>query len=171
MMWPVGALAVLSIVGGWIQVPGGWAAVDAFLEPVAASLQEPAGWMEALSPLLSVGVALIGIVLAWQLWGRGGDVPARLRARFPGTARTLEHKLWFDEAYDLLFYEPASRLAVLLGKAIETPIVLGSVGELAGGVRALGRRIATTQTGVLRSYAILIAVGAAVILLVFIAVR
>jgi NADH-quinone oxidoreductase subunit L len=170
MMWPIAALVVLSIVGGWIQVPGGWSAVDTFLEPAAAALQEPEAWMEVLSPLLSVGVALVGIALAWQLWGRAGDAPERLRARFPWLARALEKKLYFDEAYDLLFYEPASRLAVALGRVVEVPL-LGSPGEIAGGVRALGRRFAALQTGVLRTYAILIGVGAAVIVLVFIAVR
>jgi NADH-quinone oxidoreductase subunit L len=171
MMWPVAVLAVLSVVGGLIQVPGGWSAVDTFLEPVAESLQEPAGWMEALSPLLSLGFVAIGIVLAWQFWGRPSEEPARLRARFPWVARTLEKKAYFDEAYDIVFYEPASRLALFLNRAVETPLVLGSVSEIAGGVRSLGRRVASVQTGLLRTYAILIAASAAVILLVFIAVR
>jgi NADH-quinone oxidoreductase subunit L len=170
MMWPIGVLAVLSVVGGFIEVPGGWSAVDTFLEPVAESLQEPEAWMEAASPLLSVGFAAIGIVLAWQLWGRPGEKPARVRARFPAVASALEQKLYFDRAYDVVFYEPASRLAAFLGRAIEAPI-LGSAGEIAGGVRSLGRRVAATQTGVLRVYAILIAASAAVIVLVFIAVR
>jgi NADH-quinone oxidoreductase subunit L len=171
MMWPVAALAVLSVIGGWIQVPGGWTAVDTFLEPVARSLQEPAGWMEVLSPLLSVGVALLGIGLAWRIWGRRAEGAEALRARVPWAARALEHKLYFDEAYNLVFYEPASRLASGLGRFLEAPLVLGSVGGIADGVRALGRRIAALQTGVLRSYAILVAAGAAVIILVFIAVR
>jgi NADH-quinone oxidoreductase subunit L len=170
MMWPVGVLAVLSVVGGFIEVPGGWTAVDTFLEPVAESLHEPAAWMEIFSPIMSVGFAAIGIALAWQFWGRPSERPAQVRARFPWAARTLEKKLYFDEAYDIVFYEPASRLATFLGRAIEAPI-LGSAGEIAGGVRSLGRRVAATQTGVLRIYAILIAASAAVILLVFIAVR
>jgi len=94
-----------------------------------------------------------------------------VRARYPWAARTLEKKAYFDEAYDAAFYEPANRLALFLGRAVETPLVLGSVSEIAGGVRSLGRRVAAVQTGVLRTYAILIAAGAAVILLVFIAVR
>ena len=94
-----------------------------------------------------------------------------MRARFPWVARTLEKKAYFDEAYDIVFYEPASRLALFLNRAIETPLVLGSVSEIAGGVRSLGRRVASVQTGLLRTYAILIAASAAVILLVFIAVR
>jgi NADH-quinone oxidoreductase subunit L len=171
MMWPLAALFVLTVVGGWIQVPGGWGAVDTFLEPVAASLTDPAGWMKAFSPILSVAVALAGIVLAWKLWGRPSGVPELLRLRAPWAARALEHKLWFDEAYDLAFYEPASRVAVALGRRVEAPVLLGWVGGIAASVRDAGRAIARTQSGVLRSYAILIALGAAVIVLVFITVR
>jgi NADH-quinone oxidoreductase subunit L len=171
MMWPVAVLAGLAAVGGFIQVPGGWAAVNTFLEEVAHPLQEPEGWMEVLSPILSVGVALLGIVLAWRFWGTASDVPARLRARFPQVARTLEHKLWFDEAYDALFSRPSSRLALARGRVVEAPLLLRTPGDVADSVRGLGRRLSTAQTGVLRSYAILIALGAAVVVLVFIAVR
>jgi NADH-quinone oxidoreductase subunit L len=171
MMWPVAVLAVLSVVGGWIQVPGGWAAVDTFLEPVAESLVHAEAWMEVLSPIVSVSVALVGILVAWRLWGQPSDVPERLRARYPAVVRALEHKLYFDEAYDALFYRPANRLALALGRVVEGPLVLGSSGGIADGVRALGRRLSTVQTGVLRSYAILVALGAAIILLVFILVR
>jgi NADH-quinone oxidoreductase subunit L len=171
MMWPVGILAVLSVVGGWIQVPGGWSAVNDFLEPVAPSLTEPAGWMEAFSPILSVAVAIAGIAVAWQIWGRRTELSDRIRRRVPATTRALEHKLYFDEAYDAAFYEPASRTATWLGRSVEAPLVLGSVGAIAEGIRALGARLSTAQTGVLRSYAILVAAGAAVIILVFIAVR
>jgi NADH-quinone oxidoreductase subunit L len=127
--------------------------------------------MEVLSPIVSVSVALVGILLAWRFWGQPSDVPERLRARYPAVVRALEHKLYFDEAYDALFYRPAHRLALVLGRVVEGPLILGSSGGIADGVRALGRRLATAQTGVLRSYAILVALGAAVILLVFILVR
>jgi NADH-quinone oxidoreductase subunit L len=171
MMWPVAALVVLTIAGGWIQVPGGWTAVDTWLEPAARSLQEPAGWMEVLSPILSVGVALAGIALAWRLWGLRSDLPERARRRYPWAARTLEHKLYFDEAYDAAFYEPSSRLALLLGRRIEQPLVLGSVGGMARGVRGLAGRVASTQSGLLRFYALALAAGLAVLVLVFLAVQ
>ena len=171
MVWPVAALVVLTIVGGWIQVPGGWTAVDTFLEPVAASLQEPAGWMEVLSPLLSVAVAVAGIALAWKLWGLRSDVPATLRGRFPRAAQALERKLYFDEAYDLAFSRPSSRLALALGRFVEAPLVLASAGGIARSVRALAGRVAATQTGLLRFYALALAAGLAVLILVFIAVQ
>ena len=127
--------------------------------------------MEVVSPLLSVERRAHRHRARLALWGRPSDAPARLRARFAGVARTLEHKLYFDEAYDVVFYRPAYRLALFLDRAVETPLVLGSAGGIAGGVRALGRRVAAVQTGLLRAYAILDRAGAAVIVLVFILVR
>jgi NADH-quinone oxidoreductase subunit L len=171
MMWPVGILAVLAAVAGWLQVPGGWAAVDTWLEPVAPSIHEAGGGLLVFSVAASIVAALVGVGVAWRLYGTRSDVPARLRARFPWAARTLEHKFYFDELYDRLFYEPASRGAVLLERAIERPLVLGTVGEIASTVRGFGRRVAATQTGLLRLYALLIAGGLAVLVVVFLAVQ
>ena len=64
--------------------------------------------------LASLALAVAGIWLAWRWYGRPSDVPERTRKRLPWAARTLEHKFYFDEAYDLAFYEPASRKAIFL---------------------------------------------------------
>ena len=39
----------------------------------------------------------------------------------PGIWRVLEHKLYFDEAYDALFYRPAAALSVALRRNVEEP--------------------------------------------------
>ena len=171
MMLPIGALVVLTIVAGFIQVPGGWHAVDTWLEPAAESLQEPSTWMEVVSPIAAVGVALLGSLLAWRFWGRQSDVPARTRSNHPVAARAFESKLYFDEAYDWIFVKPTQRIATFLRRRIEGPLVLGSVGEIGSSVRDLGQRLSRVQSGLLRSYALVLAAGLAVIALVFISVR
>ncbi|MGH3037719.1 MAG: hypothetical protein ACRDMU_11115, partial [Gaiellaceae bacterium] len=85
-------------------------------------------------------------------------------------ARTLEHKLYFDEAYDVAFYEASSRLAVWLGRWVEDPLILRSVGGLATGVRDLSGRVAATQTGGVRAYVLALAMGLAVLAVVFLLV-
>ena len=160
-------LAALSVVGGWIQFAGLWHPLSDFLAPVAEPLVEPTGTQDLVTSILAVGMGLAGMLIAWQLYGvRRAQLP---EARF--WRRLLEHKLYFDEAYDALFYRPANRLALFLGRTVEAPIVLGSAGGIADGVRALGHRLAAVQTGILRSYAILVTLAAAVIVLVFILVR
>ena len=44
-------------------------------------------------------------------------------------ARALEHKFYFDELYDLVFYRPSVALARGLGLVVERPIT-GSVDEV-----------------------------------------
>jgi NADH-quinone oxidoreductase subunit L len=171
MMWPCVILAVLAAVAGWLQVPGGWAAVDTWLEPAAESITEAHGGLLVLSVVGSIVAAATGVALAWRLYGRRSAVPARLRARFPQVAALLEHKFYFDELYDRVAYEPASRVAVFLDRKIERPLVLSPPEDVGSGTRDLGRRVAATQSGLLRLYALLIAGGLVVLVVVFLAVQ
>jgi NADH-quinone oxidoreductase subunit L len=170
MAWPVAILAVLSVVGGWLQVPWGWDLVNQWLEPVAQSAEEATGLTFTLSVVASLALAVAGIWLAWLWYGRPSTVPERTRTRWPWAARTLEHKFYFDEAYDLAFYEPASRNATFLTRYVEQPLFLSSLGELGSSVRAASRRLSSLQTGYVREYALALAAGLAVLAIVFIVV-
>jgi NADH-quinone oxidoreductase subunit L len=170
MAWPVAILAVLSIFGGWLQVPWGWDLVNQWLEPVAESAEEATGATFTFSVIASLALAVAGIWLAWRWYGRPSEVPARTRSRWPRAARTLEHKFYFDEAYDLAFYEPASRNATFLTRYVEQPVFLSSLGELGSSVRTASRRLSGLQTGYVREYALALAAGLAVLAIVFILV-
>jgi NADH-quinone oxidoreductase subunit L len=170
MAWPVAILAVLSVVGGWLQVPWGWSLVNDWLEPVAQSTEEATGATLTFSVVASLALALAGIWLAWRWYGHPSDVPERARSRWAWAARTLEHKFYFDEAYDLAFYLPADRKARFLGRYVEEPVFLASLGELATGVRTISRRLSAVQTGFVREYAFALAAGLAVLAIVFILV-
>jgi NADH-quinone oxidoreductase subunit L len=167
MMWPVAVLTALSIVGGLLQIPGVWHAVDTWIEPVAESIPEAGGATAVFSALVALGAALGGIAVAWGLYRRPSEKPAEVRRRFPWAARTLEHKLYFDEAYDIVFYEPASRLATWLGRWFEEPVVLRSLGGLGIGVKDVSDRVAAAQTGRVRAYVLALAMGLAVLAVVF----
>jgi NADH-quinone oxidoreductase subunit L len=170
MAWPVGVLTVLSVIGGFLQVPWGWKLVDDWIDPVAQSAQEATGLTLTFSVAATTLIALAGIALAWKLWGRPSPVPERLRRRYPWAARTLEEKFYFDTAYDRAFYQPTSQAAVLATRYVEQPIFLRSLGELARGVRTVSDRLSDVQTGRVRSYAFAVVAGAAVLVLVFLAV-
>jgi NADH-quinone oxidoreductase subunit L len=170
MAWPVAVLAVLSVVGGLLQIPDLWHAVDDWIHPVAGSIEEASGSTALFSALAALGLSLAGIWLAWSLYGRRGYGPARARRRWPWAATALERKLYFDEAYDVVFYEPSSRLAIGLARFVERPLFLRSLTGLGGGVRLLAGRVAAAQTGLVRSYALALATGLAVIAIVFLTV-
>ena len=170
MAWPVGVLAVLSFVGGWLQVPWGWQLVTDWIDPVAESAAEATWTTLTFSVLASTALALAGIWLAWRWYGRPSSVPERARLRWPWAARTLEHKFYVDEAYDRVFYDPADRGSLVLTRYVEQPVFLASLGELGAGVRATARRLSAVQTGFVREYAFALAAGLAVLAVVFILV-
>jgi NADH-quinone oxidoreductase subunit L len=167
LTWPVAVLTVLAAFGGWLQFPPLWTPVTTWLDPVAKPLVEASGTEEAVSSIAAVALGLAGIWVAWLLYGaRTATVP-----RYARVQALLEHKFYFDEAYDAVFYRPAVFLARGLGRWIERPLVFGSIRELSEGVRDLGLGARRLQTGLVRTYAFAIAASLAVVTVVFVAVR
>jgi NADH-quinone oxidoreductase subunit L len=172
MTWVVGVLTLLAIVGGWLQVAGVWHPFGEWLDPIAVgrehlALVEPTVTEDYVTSALAVGLGLAGIGVAWILWGaRRRPVP---RAAF--LQRTLEHKFWFDELYDAVFYRPAVFVTTLFRRGVEEPLIDGSITGVTLGAREAGDALGEVQTGYLRSYALAIAGAVAVLVVVFVTVR
>jgi NADH-quinone oxidoreductase subunit L len=169
MLVPVGILAVLAVIGGWIQFAPFWHPLTNWLEPVARTLgvAEPKGWQELLSSVLAVALGLAGIGVAWAIYSDGRlAVP-----RFPALQRALEHKLYFDEAYDVLFYKPAAAVANYFRRTTEEEWILPVGGEFGQVTLEGGRLTRRLQTGLLRTYVLLLGTGMAVMAIVFLLVR
>jgi len=163
----VAVLTVLAAIGGFLQFANVWTPLTDWLEPVARPLVEASGTQELISSVFAVLLGLAGIGAAWVLYGaRTSPVP-----RFARVQRTLEHKFYFDELYDAVFYRPAVFIADGLARWIERPLVFGSVRELSQGIGRLGLDTSRLQTGLVRTYAFAIAASVAVVTLVFVAVR
>jgi NADH-quinone oxidoreductase subunit L len=164
---PVGVLAVLSVVGGWIQFSPWWHPIETWLQTVAEPIVSPESWQEWTSIALSLLLGLTGIGVAWAIYGAHRlAVP-----RVPWAQRTLEHKFWFDEAYDALFYAPAVFLADFLRRGVEQPLIADSGRDLGDDTRDFGGLVARIQTGLLRTYALAIASSVAVLAIVFVILK
>jgi NADH-quinone oxidoreductase subunit L len=167
MLWPVAILTVLSIVGGWIQFAPFWTPISNFLEPSAPPLVDATGTQELVSSIFAVGFGVAGIAVAWAIYAsRRVAVP-----RVPQLQSLLEHKFWFDELYDRLFYKPADWIARVSFRWFERPVILGSATEVALETQEAGRAVGRLQTGLLRAYALAFAFGIAALILVFILVK
>ena len=83
----------------------------------------------------------------------------------------LEHKLYFDELYDALFYRPAAAVSNALRRNVEEPVVERSLDEIGSGTIQVGGEVGRVQSGLLRTYAVAIAFSVAVLVVVFVAVR
>jgi NADH-quinone oxidoreductase subunit L len=172
MTWPVGILAVLAVVGGWLQVAGVWHPFGEWLDPIAfgrehLALVEPTVTQDYVTSALAVGLGVLGIFFAWTLYGaRSRPVP-----RNAAVQETLEHKFWFDELYDLIFYKPAVLLTRGLRRGVEEPLIGGSISGVTVGARETAGAVGGVQTGYLRSYALVIALGVAILVVVFVSVQ
>jgi NADH-quinone oxidoreductase subunit L len=164
---PVAVLTLLATIGGFLQIAGVWKPLADFLSVSAKPLVEPNATQDWLTALVSVSLGVAGIAVAWWLYGA-----RRLAApRLPYWQRLLEHKFYFDEIYDTLFYRPADELGRAEGVYVERPVIGGTVAEVAAGARDTGGILSHLQTGLLRSYALAIGAGLAVLVVVFISVR
>jgi NADH-quinone oxidoreductase subunit L len=164
MLIPVGVLAVGSMLVGWLQVPGGWQAVSDWLDPVVPPLVDPSSTQEAIASVVSVALGLLGNAVAWWIY------VARRRPA-PAASPVLEKKFWFDELYDAVFYRPAVATAKTLYAVIEGPLIGGSTTGIGEAVRNLGSETRRLQTGLVRTYVLLLAASLAALAIVFLAVR
>jgi NADH-quinone oxidoreductase subunit L len=169
MLVPAAILGVLSVIGGWIQFAPVWTPVTSWLEPAARTLgvAEPTSWQEGVASALAVGLGLAGVAVAYAVYGTG-------RVAVPGWARVqraLEHKLYFDEAYDALFYRPAATFAAFLRRDFEEPVVLTAGNDLGETALDAGRGVRRLQTGLLRTYVFFLGTGMAVLAVVFLVVK
>jgi NADH-quinone oxidoreductase subunit L len=169
----VATLALLAVIGGLVSIPGLWNLPEDYLEPATYvdrenfSLIEPSALQDWVTSLIAVAVGALGIYVAWVFYGaRRRPLP-----RQPQAQHALEHKLYFDEAYDYAFYHPAVWTATFLSRWVERPLIAGSLTGIAGGTRLLAGRLGRVQTGFLRVYALAIAGGVAILALVFVSAR
>jgi NADH-quinone oxidoreductase subunit L len=177
--WPMktamAPLAVLSIVGGLIGVPGLTDMLGTFLEPsfedsryATTHPSEGAEWVGLAAGGL---VSIFAVSVAWIVYIRRRGISLELRDRFPAVHRFLEHKWYFDELYDAVFVRPAATAGSFGRRVIETDFVQGFIVGGATGIVRVGTSFARTiQTGFLRGYALLLLLGLAALALYFLIV-
>ena len=160
----VAVLAVLSTVAGFLQWAPLWHSLSTWLDPIEQPLAEPTRWEEWLSSGLALSLGLTGIAVAWLVY-------AAKRVPAPRALRLLERKFYWDELYDLLWYRSSDLLARGLAAFVERPLIGGSLAALTGGFSLGARELGRAQTGLVRSYALALAGGLAVLVVVFLSVR
>jgi NADH-quinone oxidoreductase subunit L len=158
-------LALLAILGGIPQIPDVNESLHHFLEPTFADSRyydtvEPSGTLTVVGMLIGAAIALTGIWVAYTLWVRRPEVPARLQARFAPLHTFFVNKWYFDEAIDVVFVRPAVWVGRFASTTFERVFVQGAlVGGSSGLVGLAGAAVRRVQTGYLRYYAALLLLG------------
>ena len=176
MTLPILALAGLAAVGGALSLPfGGLEFLGDWLHPTFEQVPEidvTSFVAAAILSVISVLVALVGLVLALSLYRDGIPTPEGdpLPERLGVAGRLFQHAYYFDETIASLVRGPVLRGAELLNRGFDLGVVDGAVNGVATLVRDAGGRLRRVQTGLVRNYALGVVLGA-VALVVFLAVR
>lgn len=165
-------LAVLSVVGGWVQFPmfkiellHHWLA-PVFLKGEAGVAEVMSHSWEFFTMALSILIAGAGIGLAYMFYmGAWKDRPAAIARGWSRTYDLLWNKYWVDELYDAVIVRPYRVMAHVCHSfwdkfVIDTLFVRGAVTV----TRSAGWMIRRFQTGDVQSYLALVVVGLAVML-------
>jgi NADH-quinone oxidoreductase subunit L len=164
---PLVILAVLSLVGGFIELPhnfGHLTIFSNFLSTVlpGTPINETLGNSEWLFQLLAAVVSVAGVYLAYLFYRQKPALQNSLE--HSGLARTL-HRFWFsgwgfDKLYDLVLVRPFVYMATI-NKNDFIDKIYNTVAAL---TRAFNRGLAQTQSGILRWYMMGVVVGALLII-------
>ncbi|NJD19683.1 MAG: NADH-quinone oxidoreductase subunit L [Gemmatimonadetes bacterium] len=192
VMWvPLAVLAVLSVFGGWVNVPaaiqesflGGMGALPMsewmhhFLEPVTATAHEiqlanlgevahhaPFGGGEVVWALISTVLALVIVLTSVRVVGSWKVKPAAEDAEPTGFAKVLYNKWYVDEIYDAVIVQPLLRVSRFCWKIIDAGIIDGFVNAVGYLARGFGWFGSLFQTGTVNTYAFILSLGVLVIL-------
>jgi NADH-quinone oxidoreductase subunit L len=131
MTWPLVVLALGALLVGWIGLPAvfGGSQFAHWLEPVvgAHAEQHPDHALELGLMGLSVGVAVLGFLLAYLIYYRRTLSPALFAEAAGGFFYRLFHNKWYvDEIYQAVFVNGTLRLA-RIGALFDQYIIDGIV--------------------------------------------
>jgi len=199
------ALAILSIVGGlvgWPAALGGShpTAFQHWLEPIllpigghAFHFHEASHALEWTLMAISVGIALLGVFLAWRLYVKRAPVPDVLEQRMGFAHRVLANKYWVDELYNKTIIGGTLAFSRLLwwvdtwiidgivngvrhlsvigfghgSNLFDKYVVDGAVNGVGSGARGGSMMFRRMQSGLVQNYALIMGGGIVLIALVY----
>ncbi|MGH2686065.1 MAG: NADH-quinone oxidoreductase subunit L [Actinomycetota bacterium] len=167
-MWiPLVALGGLSLVGGGLNLPfvSDLLLLEHWLEPVfEETLRHPevATGAKVGLALTATIASLLGIVIAFAVYLQRRVEAERLEPEILARAWRV------DEAFAGFFGGPGRAVSNWLTWFFDLRIIDGAVNGTAAGIREGASRIRTVQTGYVRSYALGVAGGAALLLVWFV---
>jgi NADH-quinone oxidoreductase subunit L len=175
MLAPLLVLAILAVGGGWMAAPQLWGGVnyfEHFLSPVLTTASEPVAAVPGsavgggeLQALLGAPVVagILGFLLAWWLYVRSPQTPAKITASLSAIYKLLCGKYFVDEFYAAVIVRPLVWISdKLLWHVVDEGVIDGAVNGVAHLSQESGDRVRYANSGNTRSYATWIVVGVVV---------
>jgi len=171
---PVAVLAIpTAAIGGALMTGGENSPWARFFAPLFGAPELPGTPVAPAAPALSEGMmstivfvlVLIGFAIAWWRYASEAaqrDTVERLNGEAARTPALLTNLFYFDAAIELLFVRPAQWLGGFFGRTLDPHIIDGAVRDVVFWARWLGALVRSFQTGFVRAYALILALGAAI---------
>ena len=168
MTVPLMALALLSVVGGFVGFPiiEGANKFREFLSPAITPLVHEAhypAWFEITMMCFSMAVAGAGIFVAYKMYIKQPELPTVVAEKFPVAYDLVANKYYVDELYDATVVNPIKTGSDFLWLGVDDKVVDGAVNGSAGTIAWLSAHLRKLETGFVQNYALAILLGAVVI--------
>jgi NADH-quinone oxidoreductase subunit L len=174
MVVPLVVLAVLSIIGGFIELPdtlGNLPLFSGFLKPVFNEhvVQHSGAGTEFLFQVVASLVSLAGIFMAYLFFFRSPQTAAKLAQSDVGAALS---RLWFSGwGFDWVYEKVLINPFLWIARVNKNDVIDSGYTGIAHLNRAVHSILSKTQTGNLRWYAMGIALGAVLFLGIIVLVK
>jgi NADH-quinone oxidoreductase subunit L len=170
MTIPLIILAVLSVVGGFLNTPH-------FLH--LGNEQWLAHWFSGVIPLnemhleastewslmiFTTSLTVLIIIVSYFVYGKKSNLPVSDTDQSSLT-RLVAHKFYVDEIYDSLFVRPVEKLSKLFHYYVDIQGIDGIVNGVGSGVQRLGAEFRKLQSGNIEYYLLGMVAGAILLLL------
>ncbi len=167
MTVPLIVLAALSVLGGLLLV-NDW--IVSFLSPVVGVAPHEEPPLPALAiTVLAVLVVAVGVALAWFLVGKR-EVPRVAPTKVSVFTAAGRNDLYADAFNDAVIVGPSQRFTGGLA-TFDTTVVDGGFVGSASALGGFSGRLRMVQNGFVRSYALSLLAGAALVLLALVVVN
>ena len=161
MTVPLLILAALSILTGYLGIPQFIAPVLPGPEGITAPHEGPAA---ASVMLVATLMGLGGIATAYIVYVKSPGLPDRLAQQWREAYALSFNKWYVDEVYDRTIVLPTVALANGLWKIVDVGAIDGMVNGVGAATVLWGRALRLVQSGEVQHYALAMALGAVVIL-------
>ncbi|MBO1225451.1 MAG: NADH-quinone oxidoreductase subunit L [Candidatus Scalindua sediminis] len=175
IVFPLIVLAFLSVVGGFLGFPAA-SAINDFLAPVigggghlamadGGEAHHVSGRLMYSMMGLSTGIALVGIFLAYVMYIRNPDLPAKIVDKFKLVYKIIYNKYYVDEIYDATVVNPTVKSSFFLWRVIDVRVIDGFVNGVGRLVELKSEVLRLFQTGYVRNYALSMLFGGVIIII------
>lgn len=157
MTVPLMVLAVLSVIGGFLNIPalfGGSLGFSNYLQSAVASKAT-----EEMSHSTEIGLIVLSVVLlaaiiywAYQTFVKKAEIPSGDEVELPTLPRIIANKFYIDEIYRAVFEKPFGYFSDFLFKKVESTVLAPAVEEVGTLTSQLGALTRKLQRGNMSFY-------------------